>query len=82
MYVGVKTERIISDQPTDRRLTKCKNGFGRIVGGYGHRYGKCLADTEKDMVLLISDRIRKYTIFHGYIWTISDKISVNDLLGT
>jgi hypothetical protein len=39
MSVGVKTERIISDRPTDRRLTEGKNGFGRIVVGYGHGYG-------------------------------------------
>jgi hypothetical protein len=37
--LGVKMERIISDRPTDRRLTEAKNGFGRIVGGYGHGYG-------------------------------------------
>jgi hypothetical protein len=37
--VGVKMERIISDRPTDRRLTEGKNGFGRIVAGYGHGYG-------------------------------------------
>jgi hypothetical protein len=37
--VGVKTERIISDRPTDRRLTEHKNGFGRIVGRYGQGYG-------------------------------------------
>jgi hypothetical protein len=37
--LGVKTERIISDQPIDRKLTERKNGFGRIVGGYGHGYG-------------------------------------------
>jgi hypothetical protein len=35
---------------------------------------------QKDMVLLISDRIRRYTIFHGYIRTIFDKISGNELL--
>jgi hypothetical protein len=29
--IGVKMEWIISDRPTDRRLTKRKNGFGRIV---------------------------------------------------
>jgi hypothetical protein len=34
------------------------------------------------MVLLISDRIQRYTIFHGYIRTISDKISGNELLST
>jgi hypothetical protein len=34
------------------------------------------------MVLLIFDRIRRYTIFHGYIRTISDKISGNELLST
>jgi hypothetical protein len=39
-------------------------------------------DMEKDMVLLISDRIRRYTIFHGYIRTISDKISGSELLST
>jgi hypothetical protein len=37
--LGVKTERIISDRPTDRRLTEGKNGFGRIVAGYGYGYG-------------------------------------------
>jgi hypothetical protein len=37
--LGVKMERIISDRPTDRRLTERKNGFGRIVSGYGHGYG-------------------------------------------
>jgi hypothetical protein len=37
--IGVKTERIISDRPTDRTLTELKNGFGRIVAGYGHGYG-------------------------------------------
>jgi hypothetical protein len=37
--IGVKTERIISDRPTDRKLTERKNGFGRIVAGYGHEYG-------------------------------------------
>jgi hypothetical protein len=37
--VGVKTERIISDQPTDRRFTEGKNEFDQIVDGYGHRYG-------------------------------------------
>jgi hypothetical protein len=26
-------------RPTDRRLTERKNGFGRIVAGYGHGYG-------------------------------------------
>jgi hypothetical protein len=65
--------------PTDRRLTEGKNGFSRIVAGYSHRYIYYLMDTEKDMVLLVSDRIRRYTIFHGYIWTISDKISGNVL---
>jgi hypothetical protein len=39
LKVGVKTERIISDRPTDRTLTELKNGFGRIVVGYGHGYG-------------------------------------------
>jgi hypothetical protein len=34
------------------------------------------------MVLLIPDRIRRYTIFHGYIRTIFDKISDNWLLST
>jgi hypothetical protein len=34
------------------------------------------------MVLLVSDRIRRYTIFYGYIRTISDKISANELLST
>jgi hypothetical protein len=34
------------------------------------------------MVLLVSDRIRRYTIFYGYIRTISDKISDNELLST
>jgi hypothetical protein len=34
------------------------------------------------MVLLISDRIQRYTIFHGYIRTISDKISGNKFLST
>jgi hypothetical protein len=37
--LGVKIERIISDRPTDRRLTEGKNGFGRIVAGYGYGYG-------------------------------------------
>jgi hypothetical protein len=35
---------------------------------------------EKDMVLLIFNRIRRYTIFHDYIQKISDKISGNKLL--
>jgi hypothetical protein len=39
LALGVKTERIKSDRPTDRRLTERKNGFGRIVTGYGHGYG-------------------------------------------
>jgi hypothetical protein len=39
LRVGVKTERIIFDRPTDRRLTEGKNGFGQIVAGYGHGYG-------------------------------------------
>jgi hypothetical protein len=26
-------------RPTDRTLTELKNGFGRIVDGYGHGYG-------------------------------------------
>jgi hypothetical protein len=39
LTLGVKMERIISDRPTDRRLTERKNGFGRIVAGYGHGYG-------------------------------------------
>jgi hypothetical protein len=34
------------------------------------------------MVLLVSDHIWRYTIFHGYIRTISDKISANELLST
>jgi hypothetical protein len=34
------------------------------------------------MGLLILDLIRRYTIFHGYIRTISDKISGNELLST
>jgi hypothetical protein len=38
-HLGVKMERIISDRPTDRRLTEAKKGFGRIVAGYGHGYG-------------------------------------------
>jgi hypothetical protein len=38
-HVGVKTERIISDRSTDRRLTERKNGFCRIFAGYGHGYG-------------------------------------------
>jgi hypothetical protein len=33
------------------------------------------------MVLLISYRIRRYTIFHNYIHTISDRISGNELFG-
>jgi hypothetical protein len=37
--IGVKMEQIISDRSTDRRITKRKNGFGRIVAGYGHGYG-------------------------------------------
>jgi hypothetical protein len=37
-------------------------------------------DMEKDMVLLISDHIRRYTIFHGYIRTISDKIFGNEVV--
>jgi hypothetical protein len=32
------------------------------------------------MVLLISDRIQRYTIFHGYIRTISDKIFGNEVV--
>jgi hypothetical protein len=68
--------------PTDRRLTECKNGFGRIVARYGHGYGYRLTDTEMDMVLLVSDCIQRYTIFHSCIRTISDKISSNELLST
>jgi hypothetical protein len=34
------------------------------------------------MVSLISDRIRRYTIFHGYIRTIFDKISGNEFTST
>jgi hypothetical protein len=34
------------------------------------------------MALLISDRIQRYTIFHGYIRTIPDKISGNELSST
>jgi hypothetical protein len=34
------------------------------------------------MVSLISNCIRRYTIFHGYIWKIFDKISSNELLST
>jgi hypothetical protein len=60
----------------------CKNGFGRIVVGYGHGYGELLTDMENDMVLLISDHIQRYTIFHGYIQIISDKIFDNELLST
>jgi hypothetical protein len=37
---------------------------------------------KKDMVLLISDRVQTYTTFHGYIRTIFDKISGNELLST
>jgi hypothetical protein len=33
-----------------------------VINGYGNGYGS-----------LISDRIRRYTIFHGYIRTIFDK---------
>jgi hypothetical protein len=35
---------------------------------------------EKDMILLISDHIQRYAIFHGYIRTISDKISGNGVV--
>jgi hypothetical protein len=38
LVLGVKTEQIISDQPTDRRLTEGKNGLGRIVDAYDHGY--------------------------------------------
>jgi hypothetical protein len=80
--VGVKTKWIISDRGTDRKLTECKNEFGRIVTEYSHGYGYWLTDTKKDLVLLISDRIRRYTIFQGYIHTISNKISSSGLLST